>query len=61
MPVPEIEALSKASSEAQASAAISSCIATEVRAGTPQEQAIAMCHSMAREKGAPVPAPPGGS
>jgi len=61
MPVPEIEALSKASSEAQAKAAISSCIATEIRAGRDPEQAKAMCHEMAREKGAPVAAPPGGS
>ena len=60
MPQPEIEALSKASSEAQTKAAISACIAAEVRAGTPQEQAVAMCHSMAREKGASVPAPKGG-
>ena len=53
-----IDRLTKGSSEAQTKAAISSCIATEVNAGTPQEQAVAMCHAMARKKGAPVaPAP----
>lgn len=58
MPQPEIEALTKGSKDAQTKAAISSCIASEIRAGTPQEQAVAICHSMAREKGAPVaPAP----
>lgn len=61
MPVPEIEALSKTSSPAQTKAAISSCIATEVNAGTPQDQAVAMCHEMARDKGAPVPQPKGAS
>jgi len=61
MPQPEIEALSKASNEAQVRAAISACIAAEVRAGTPQDQAVAMCHEMARGKGAPVPEPKGGS
>lgn len=61
MPVPEIEALGKVSSEAQSKAAISACIAAEIRAGRDQEQAVAMCHQMARDKGAPVAAPPGGS
>lgn len=61
MPHPEIERLTKASSKAQTQAAISSCIATEVRGGMEQDQAVAACHSMAREKGAPVPAPKGGS
>lgn len=60
MPIAEIEALSKGSSEAQTKAAVSSCIASEVRAGTPQDQAVAMCHEMARGMGAPVPAPPKG-
>ena len=60
MPQPEIEALSKTSGRGQTSAAISACIAAEVRAGTPQDQAIAACHEMARAKGAPVPQPKGG-
>lgn len=60
MPVPEIKALRKASSPEQAKAAISSCIATEVRKGTPQDQAVAMCHEMARGQGAPVAQPKGG-
>ena len=61
MPHPEIEALGKASKKGQTSAAISACIASEVRAGRDQQQAIAMCMGMAREKGASVPAPKGGS
>ena len=50
MPQVEIERLEKGSSKAQISAAVSACIASEVRSGTDQQQAIAMCHSMAREK-----------
>lgn len=50
MPVPEIEALDNSSSEAQIKAAISSCIATEVNAGKEQDQAIAMCYQMSRDK-----------
>lgn len=61
MPHPEIEALSKGSSESQSKAAVSSCIATEVRGGKTQEEAAGMCYGMARDKGAPVPAPEGGS
>lgn len=58
MPVREIEALTKGSSDAQTKAAISACIATEIRGGMEQEQAVAACHEMARRKGAPVaPAP----
>ena len=55
MPQPEIERLSKDSSTGQTQAAISACIAAEVRAGTPQDQAVAICMEMARGKGAPVP------
>ena len=50
MPVIEIQRLDRASSDEQVKAAISSCIATEVNAGRPQDQAIAMCHQMARDK-----------
>lgn len=50
MPVPEIEALDKASSDAQAKAAISSCIATEIKAGRDPDQAKAMCYEMVRSK-----------
>ena len=60
MPVPEIEALDKNSSDAQVKAAISSCIATEVNSGREQEQAVAMCHDMARDKTGGKPAAPGG-
>lgn len=61
MPVPEIEALSKASSLPQTKAAISACIAAEIRAGRDPDEAKGMCYGMARDKGAPVPAPKGGS
>lgn len=50
MPVPEVEALSKASDDAQTKAAISACIATEIRTGRDPDQAKAMCYSMVREK-----------
>jgi len=55
MPVPEIDRLEKDSSPETVSAAISACIAQEVRGGMEQQQAIAACHNMAREKGANVP------
>ena len=50
MPIIELERLSKDSSPEQIQAAISSCIATEVKAGREQQQAIAMCYAQAREK-----------
>lgn len=50
MPHPEIDRLSKDSSEAQARAAVSSCIAREVDGGRDQDQAIGMCYSMVEEK-----------
>lgn len=49
-PVPEITALDKASGDAQVQAAVSACIATEIRAGRERDQAIAICYSMARKK-----------
>lgn len=61
MPVIEIERLGRDSSDEQISAAISACIATEVHGGTPQEQAIAACHQMARDKTGKELAPKGGS
>ena len=60
MPQPEIEKLSKASSDDQAKAAISSCIAMEVRRGTPQDQAVAMCTDMVKNKMGREMMPPGG-
>ena len=56
MPQPEIESLQQASEDPQIQAAVSACIAREVNAGTPQEQAIAMCQGMARDRtgGRPV-------
>jgi len=50
MPHPEIEALTAGSEEAQTRAAISACIANEIRAGRDPEQAKAMCYNMVREK-----------
>lgn len=58
MPVPEIEALDKASGKGQLDAAISACISREVRGGMPQEQAVAMCHEMARGKTGGKPTAP---
>lgn len=55
MPNPEIERLDKDSNKAQTQAAVSACIANEVRRGRDQQQAIAMCMEMAREKGAVAP------
>lgn len=60
MPIVEIQRLSADSDEAQIKAATSACIATEVNRGTPQDQAIAMCMSMVREKTGGRPAAPGG-
>jgi len=60
MPQPEIERLSKESKEAQISAAVSACIANEIRAGKKRDQAIAMCHEMARKQTGGRPAPKGG-
>lgn len=60
MPIPEIEALGKESKKAQVSAAISACIAQEIRGGTEREQAIAMCHSMARKQTGGRPPEKGG-
>ena len=60
MPVPEIERLEKASSKEQVSAAVSACIAQEVRAGREQDQAVKMCHEMARGKTGGKPAAPEG-
>jgi hypothetical protein len=45
-----VDKLNRDSSDAQIKAAISDCIATEIHAGREQSQAIAMCHSMARDK-----------
>ena len=56
-----VDRLTKDSSDAQTKAAISDCIATEVRGGREQDQAIAMCHEMARGKTGKELAPKGGS
>jgi len=56
MPIPEIDALGKDASDEQTKAAISACIAQEVHSGREQEQAVAMCHEMARKKTGGSPA-----
>ena len=62
-----VDRLTKDSSDAQVKAATSDCVATEVRAGRPQDQAVAMCMAMARKKmgmeqapkaALPAPTPP---
>lgn len=50
MPVSAIDNLSKDSSDAAIDAAISACIRIERRSGREPDQAVAMCHSMARKK-----------
>ena len=45
-----VDRLTPDSKEPQIKAAISDCIATEVNSGRDQDQAIAMCHEMARKK-----------
>jgi len=49
-PIPEVDRLSKEAGDAQVKAALSSCIATEIRAGRDPDQARATCYSMIREK-----------
>lgn len=50
MPIKEIEGLQHNSEEAQVKAAISACIAEEMRRGRSRAQAVAMCYAMAKEK-----------
>ena len=61
MPIIEIERLDKTSSDAQAKAAISSCIAQEIRNGREPDQASAICFSMVRKKTGKELTPQGGS
>ena len=61
MPQAEIEALSKTSKKGQVSAAISACVQREMQRGKTQAEALGMCHGMARDRGALVPQPKGGS
>ncbi len=56
-----VDRLEPGSEKGQVKAAISDCIATEVRAGKSQEQAVAMCMEMSRKKTSKAPlAPMGG-
>ena len=51
-----VDRLTPESSDAQTKAATSDCIATEVKAGHPRDQAVAMCMEMMRKKtGKPKP------
>lgn len=60
MPIIEIDRLRSDSSDAQVKAAISSCIATEVNNGRDQDQAVAMCYQMVRDKTGKELSPPKG-
>lgn len=56
MPIPEIEGLQKGSKDAQVKAAVSACIAQEIKNGRPRDQAVAMCYQMARDRAGSSPA-----
>ena len=45
-----VDRLTKKSSDAQIKAAISDCIATEIKSGREKDQAVAMCYEMSRKK-----------
>lgn len=59
-PIPEIKSLDKGSGKSQTQAAISACIQREINNGRERDEAIAMCHEMARGKTGGSP-PEGGS
>lgn len=61
MPHPEMERLDRSSGSGQVSAAVSACIAAEIRAGREPDQAKAMCYGMARDKTGKELAPKAGS
>lgn len=58
-PIIEVERLDKSSSDEQARAALSSCIATEIGNGRDPDQAKGMCYDMVREKTGKELAPKG--
>lgn len=45
-----VDKLTRDSSKEQVQAAVSDCIAAEIKAGRDRDQAVAMCHEMARKK-----------
>ena len=45
-----VDNLTRDSSDEAVDEAVSSCIASEVRGGRQTDQAVAMCHEMARDK-----------
>ena len=61
MPVPEINALDPSSKETQIKAAMSACIATEVRAGRDRDQAVEICRAMLLKRAAKRTAPEKGA
>ena len=61
MPFIEIERLDKTSSDAQAKAAVSACIAQEIRNGREPDQAKAMCYNMVMDKTGKALAPQEGA
>jgi hypothetical protein len=50
MPIPEVKKLEAGSEDPQMKAALSSCIAEEIRNGVAPDQAQAICYSMIKEK-----------
>ena len=53
----EVDKLGQGAEQGQIKAAISDCVATEMRNGKSQEQAVAMCMAQAKDKvnGGPTP------
>jgi len=56
--IPEMNKLNQASGPDQIKATMASCIATEVKNGRPQDQAVAICGEMMKKKMAPAQSPP---
>jgi hypothetical protein len=50
MPIPEVKKLEAGSEDPQMKAALSACIAEEIRNGTEPAQAQAICYSMIKDK-----------
>ncbi|MFA5384145.1 MAG: hypothetical protein WC364_05700 [Eubacteriales bacterium] len=50
MPIKEIDSLEPDSEDPTKKAALSACIATKIREGIPQEQAVAECMEMVKSK-----------
>lgn len=50
MPIPEVKKLEAGSEDPQMKAALSACIAEEIRNGVAPDQAQAICYSMIKDK-----------